>query len=149
MRKESLYLDTSVVNVYRDPRDPFLQKQTHAFWRKLPRFRVFVSEVVIAEIDRAPTLLRVELQEIIEGFSVLPLTGEAEELAQHYVKEGVFSPRDLADATHVAVATTSGIDYLVSWNFRHLVKVQTRRLVNFINQREGYKTVDIVAPSEL
>jgi len=62
---------------------------------------------------------------------------------------GVFVQRDLNDARQVAVATIAMMDYLVSWNFRHLVKVKTRRMVNEINLAAGYRTVEIVAPSEL
>jgi len=149
MRRERLYLDTSVLNVYRDPRDPFLQQKTREFWEKLPRYEVFISEVVLAEIRRASEPVQAELIELSAGMTPLALTEEAVQLAELYLAEGVFSPRDLNDAQHVAVATVAGMDYLVSWNFRHLVKVKTRRLVNLVNAKEGYRSVEIVAPSEL
>ena len=54
-----------------------------------------------------------------------------------------------SDANHVAVAVVNGIQYLASWNFRHLVKIATRRLVNLVNALVGYGQIEIVAPPEL
>ena len=54
-----------------------------------------------------------------------------------------------SDANHVAIAVVHGIGYLASWNFRHLVKVNTRREVNLVNALEGYNPIEIVAPPEL
>ena len=149
MPRERIYLDTSVINVYRDPRDVFLQQQTRLFWANIGTYEPYVSVVVLGEIEAASSTIQQELRELVEGFPVLYLTPEAEQLAEHYINEGIFARRDQNDARHVAVATTGEMDYLVSWNFRHLVRVKTRRMVNEINLQVGYKTVEIVAPSEL
>lgn len=50
---------------------------------------------------------------------------------------------------HVAIAVTNNIGYFCSWNFRHMVKVKTRREVNRINELRGYGTIEIIAPPEL
>lgn len=55
----------------------------------------------------------------------------------------------VADANHVAVAVTHGVGFLASWNFKHLVKVKTRREVNLVNSLNGYGVIEIVAPPEL
>jgi len=52
-------------------------------------------------------------------------------------------------ANHVAIAVTNGIGYFCSWNFTHLVKVNTRREVNLINALKGYGQIEIIAPPEL
>lgn len=154
-RIESVYLDTSVLNVYLVPQDPFLHQQTHLFWLTLNRFRVHVSDVVFNEVDAASEPRRTELVALLESLrtnhdlQVLSLTAATQDLAQQYIDAGVFSERDRNDALHVAAASAAGLDYLVSWNFRHLVRVKTRRMVNLINMQAGYKTVEIVAPSEL
>lgn len=127
MPKERLYLDTSVINVYRDPRDVFLQEQTRLFWTTLDRYQVFVSTVVLGEIGAAPVAIQEDLRTLVEGFGVLDMTPDADQLVERYVQEGVFVRRDINDAKHVAIATTADMDYLVSWNFRHLVRVKTRR----------------------
>jgi len=50
---------------------------------------------------------------------------------------------------HVAIASVHRIPYLASWNFRHLVRVQTRREVSLLNTLRGYDSIEIVAPPEL
>ena len=55
----------------------------------------------------------------------------------------------ISDAEHVSVATVNRMDYVCSWNFRHLVKVSTRREVNLVNALQGYGPVEIIAPPEL
>ena len=74
---------------------------------------------------------------------------EADNLAQEYVRRGVFPEKFASDANHVAIAVVNGIGYLASWNFRHLVRVNTRREVNLGNALEGYNPIEIVAPPEL
>ena len=56
---------------------------------------------------------------------------EIEELAKNYIKEEIFPEKYYDVALHVAIATVNRIDYLLSWNFNHLVKVKTRKLVSF------------------
>lgn len=56
---------------------------------------------------------------------------------------------DYDDALHVAIATVNDIRYLLSWNFKHLVKVKTRRMVSLLNTNYEYSTIEIIAPPEL
>jgi hypothetical protein len=60
-------------------------------------------------------------------------------------------PEDRAgnDLRHVAVATVAAADALVSWNFRHLVNVRTRRAVHAVNLRFGYPLIEIISPEEV
>lgn len=53
------------------------------------------------------------------------------------------------DALHVAIASFNEINYLISWNFEHIVKVKTRKLVNFVNVINGYREIEIISPQEL
>lgn len=53
------------------------------------------------------------------------------------------------DALHLAIASVHGLDYLVSWNFKHIVNVRTRRLVNAVNVNNDLRPLEIVAPLEL
>ena len=85
----------------------------------------------------------------MEGFGVLAFDEEADALAQEYVRRGVFPEIYIDDANHVAIAVTNGIGYFCSWNFTHLVKVNTRREVNAISVLKGYGPLEIFAPPEL
>ena len=49
----------------------------------------------------------------------------------------------------LAIATLNEIDYLLSWNFRHIVKMKTRRIVNIVNLNLGYPDLHLITPTEL
>lgn len=106
--------------------------------------------MVLAEVADTPQQTqRQEMEKLVVDLAVLELNEAAEELAQAYIREGVFSQRYLDDALHVALASVSRIPYLASWNFAHLVKVRTRKEVSLINTLQGYESIEIVAPPEL
>ena len=92
---------------------------------------------------------RARLLELVRPFAVLQVTGEAEALADEYVGREVFPRAARADAIHVAVATVHGVGILVSWNFRHMVKLRTRQLLAAINPLLGYPVLQIVSPLEV
>ena len=78
------------------------------------------------------------------------LTGESEEvkeLTQDYVINKAIAI--IEDAIHVAIAVTHGVGILVSWNYKHLVNVRTKREVNAISLMSGYNPMEIVDPSML
>jgi hypothetical protein len=76
-------------------------------------------------------------------------TEKIRHLARAYIKHGVFPEKYIDDALHVAIASFNQISYIVSWNFEHLVKVKTGRVVNSVNILEGFREIEIVSPQEL
>ena len=151
MIKPKIYLDTTVPSAYCDARTPERQKLTRQFWlERLPDFQPVISDVVLLEIAGTPNVLqRDSMQELVEDFEILALDDDSRKLAIEYVERGIFPEKQLSDANHVAIAVVSDIDYLISWNFKHLVKVNTRRLVNLANILLGFNQIEIIAPPEL
>jgi predicted nucleic acid-binding protein len=151
MHKAKLYLDTSVLSAYLDDRAPDRQRLTQQFWtERVADFQVFLSPLVLSEIaGTSDGARRDQLSDLANEFEVLPLTVEAITLADAYLAQGVFPAHYRSDALHVAVAVVHGCSYLGSWNFKHLVRVRTRREVNLINALRGYQPIEIVAPPEL
>jgi hypothetical protein len=151
MRKQRVYLDTTVPSAMFDERTPDRQRLTSQFWtERLPFFRVVVSSIVLMEIQETPDLKkRGKILELVSGLAVLAFDQEADDLAQGYVKRGIFPAKYTSDANHIAIAVVNGVEFFASWNFRHLVKVSTRREVNLVNALKGYGVIEIVAPPEL
>ena len=148
--KQTVYLDTSVPSAYYDERNLERQKLTREFWKKLAAFDVFISSLVLTEIEglkddnKKRLLLR-----LLEGSEALTISDECERLAREYVSQGIIPKKYVDDARHIAVAVVNSIDYLVSWNFEHIVKVKTRRMVGRVDAEKGYKPIEIIAPPEL
>jgi len=151
MKKETLYLDTSVISAYYDKRTKDRQAATIRFWKEiLPNYQVYISEITVEELgDTKDEILRKNLNKLIQHLKVLKINPKIRDLAKTYIERNVFSERYMDDALHVAVASFYEISYLVSWNFEHLVKVRTRRLVKLVNTLEGFREVEIVSPPEL
>jgi len=74
---------------------------------------------------------------------------EMERLAGLYVASGVVPKRSWADARHIATATLSDVDVLVSWNFKHIVNLRRIRGYNAVNAGLGYQQLEIRTPQEV
>lgn len=148
MRLVTLYLDTSVIGGYFD--DEWMEA-TRELWRQMEvgRWRFLTSAITIDELTNAPENVRELFRETFDAESLVEVTSEVEELAAQYVDKGVIVPRYTDDARHVATCTVAKLDYLVSWNFRHLVNVQREAGFNAVNLLQGYQAVRIVNPLEL
>ena len=151
MKRESLYLDTSVPSAYYDERAKERMEVTIKFWKEvLPHYKTYVSEITVKELeDTKKETLRRKFRNLIKGFKVLKEKKVIRDLARAYIEKEIFSEKYIDDALHVAMASYYEISYLVSWNYEHLVKVKTRRLVNSVNILEGFKGIEIVSPLEL
>lgn len=149
--KLDVYLDTTVPSAYLDDRAPDRQRLTREFWdERLPDLEAVISVLTVKEIEDTPDATkREQMLRLVEGFRVLPVDDEAEELSQEYVRRGVFPEKYVSDASHVAIAVVNGVAHFASWNFRHVVRVATRREVNLVNALKGYGTIEIVAPPEI
>lgn len=145
--KPKIYLDTSVVSVYDDPRIPQRQAQTREFWKTFKNFKVYISEVTIQEINNSPnSKKRKRLLNLVKNFNRLQITEEVEKLAQEYIKKKIIPTRYIDDALHLAITTVNGIDILVSWNCKHLINIKTKHEANKINLIKGYEEIELVEP---
>ena len=147
--KTRVYLDTSVISALFDERTPERLAMTSVFWSKLSGYEVFISELVLEEIERANERVRDKMFSAIKCFKVLKTSKDAEKLAHIYVKQGIFPEKYFDDALHVALASVNQIGILLSWNFTHLVKLKTRRMVSIVNLTENVIPVEIASPPEL
>ena len=148
MRIQGLYLDTSVLGGYFD--DEWM-RPTQELWQQMEtgQWRFFTSLVTAEELEKAPERVRELFRTSFEAESILDITAEMDELADAYLAQGVVTTKYEDDARHVAACTVSRIDFLVSWNFKHLVNVQREAGFNAVNLLHGYSPVRIVNPLEL
>jgi predicted nucleic acid-binding protein len=148
-----LYLDTSVLGGILDRDDPRRVSVSRRLLQALAeRAHVgVISNVIQDELERAPKAVReVILAEIRDIEFELVLEGdESRVLFAAYEALAVIPARYRNDLRHVAAASTARVDALVSWNFRHLVNVRTRRAVHSVNLRLGYPLIEIVSPEEV
>lgn len=86
---------------------------------------------------------------VIDELTMLPLSPDAEALAECLLRTGVLPVRARSDAIHLAVATNTGADYLLTWNCRHLANGQILRRLEAEALREGWRLPTVCTPFEL
>jgi len=145
-----IYLDTSVISALFDERNPERKALTEEFFSKIAIYTTYISELTIAEIERTPDQsLRDKMRQEIKKLSILEVNEAAEELAAEYIKYGAVPGSYFEDAYHISVAVLNEMDYLLSWNFRHIVREKTRDIVRMVNTLRNLKHVEIITPGEL
>ena len=154
MRKLKLYLDTSVWNFFFADDAPEKRDVTKEFFDlvRQGRYEVFISAVVVKEINDAPGPKKAQLGELIKTCPVveLEITEDAGELAKSYMDKGIVPEKKEDDALHVAIATCAEMDALVSWNFQHLANLRKAELFHSVSLAMGYfKKLEIVTPMEV
>ena len=103
-----------------------------------------------AELQNAPENVKQHFESLPKDYvEFVELTEEAFNLAEQYLAENVVGKTSADDCKHIATATIFKVDYLVSWNFKHIVNVFRIRGYNSINLRCGYSQLDIRSPKEI
>jgi len=144
-----LYIDTSVWNfVFETGRSGSSLTREFLELLLLEEYIVVTSDIVRAEILAAPEPRKSNLKNLIGSLPVETIiaSGDARYLANLYVKEGLIPNGEFNDALHIAIATTNRCNFIVSWNFKHMVRAKVIMGVHHINHREGYGLIEIVSP---
>ena len=150
MKKLRVYLDTSVVSALYDEDKPERQQLTRDFFARSAELDMVISPMTLLEINATPNaVLRAKMLELVKPFTVLAGCDEVQRMVELYVSYGVLPPGKYADLLHIAHATVAGINYLLSWNFTHLVKIKTKAMVNMANIAGNYATIEIIPPPEV
>lgn len=146
--KQRIYIDTSVFGGYFDEE---FSEQTHPLFDRIrnEEFLLLFSIVTQTELENAPKKVKELVRSLkAENTEFLETTDEAVDLATKYITEKVVGPTSFADCLHIALATINRADFLVSWNFKHIVNIQKIKGYNSINIKNGYKQLEIRSPRE-
>jgi hypothetical protein len=153
MRVPKAYIETSVFNFVFADDAPDRQQDARQFFDEIRqgRYVPFTSDYVIRELARCSEPKRSAMVGLIDrhGIITLPLDAEAERLAAMYVADGIIPEKYVMDGVHIAIATVHDLDFIVSYNFKHIVKRKTVTMTEGVNLREGYKRVGIFSPTEV
>ena len=146
--KQRLYIDTSVFGGYYD--EEFEEFTKPLFDRILKdEFILLFSTVTQDELENAPMQVRELVKHLKVKFTeFINLTEEAVELATQYIAGKVVGQTSYADCLHIALATIYRADFLISWNFKHIVNIQRIMGYNSINIKSGYKQLEIRSPRD-
>ena len=144
----NIYADTSVFGGVFDTEFSDASKQ---FFKEIDsgRFILVTSAVVAAEIDPAPEHIREFFAKYADHGTIAEVSNEALDLQSKYIDAGVVTKKSLNDALHVAIATVSSCDLIVSWNFKHIVHFDKIPKYNAVNILNDYQSIGIYSPLEV
>ena len=152
---ESVYIETTIISylVSRSSRDVVIaghQQTTQSWWRERRlAFDCYISQAVIDEISLGDPAESTKRRSLVKAMAMLEVTRQAERLAERILESRVIPAKAVRDTTHIALATVHGIDYLLTWNCRHIANAQILRKVSEICRDEGYAMPVVCTPDEL
>ena len=155
MAKPRVYLETSVVSYLtaRPSGDLIVaacQQITRDWWDgRSGAFDLFVSARVIVEAAQGDARAAEARLEALKGIPVLQVTDDVLSLAQRLMAHLRLPEKALEDALHIATAVVSGMDYLLSWNCRHIANAQVAHDVLCFVQSLGYPGTLLCTPQTL
>lgn len=149
MKHLRIYIDTSVLGGCFDREfEPWSNGLMRDF--RAGRLVPVLSDVTAAEVASAPEPVRDLHQEMLAlAGAVLPVTTVVLGLVARYEAKKILGAKFRVDMQHIALATIAGVDALVSWNFRHIVRLEKIRLFNAVNVESSFRVLSIRSPREV
>lgn len=150
----SVYVETSVASYYAETRETVeamaWRQATRRWWAKAPgKYRLVTSEYVFAELQRAPEPKRSEALRILEPVELLDPRPETDDVIAYYMEHKLMPQDATGDAAHLAMASLARVDFLVTWNLRHLANVHKLHHAEVLNARLKLPTPQMVTPYSL
>ena len=126
------------------------QQITQEWWANhRDKFELFISQTVLEEATVGDQEAAQQRVKAVENLPLLEITEEAASLAKDLVRLGPLPKKAEVDALHIAIAVTNKVDYLLTWNCKHLANATLRGQIERVCRARGDEPVVICTPEEL
>jgi predicted nucleic acid-binding protein len=152
--KRKIYVETSVISyLTARPSKTILgaahQQLTLAWWESRNQYELFVSESVLRECGVGDPEAAEKRLSMVSDVPLLIITEQALDIAESLVRQGIIPLKAAEDALHIAVATVNDVDYLLTWNCRHIANPEIQRNIAAYLEQIGLFLPFICTPEEL
>lgn len=153
--KPRLYLETTIPSYLVARRSALAriaadQQTTQDWWDyRREEYEVFVSEAVLDEVGDGDAGFAARRLALLAGLPRLQFTPEAEAVAVCLLRDDIIPPKAATDAVHVALAAVHGMDYLLTWNCKHIHNLKLERRIETACQSFGFRCPLICTPAEI
>jgi len=149
-----VYIGASVPSAYvsnrSDPGSLYRRAVTRQWWHEeAQRYELTTSVATLEELSRGNYPGRDEAIALVQGLPLLELNDEVENVAELYIRHHLMPDEEGGDALHLAIASVHEVDYLLTWNIRHLANPNKVEHMTVINRRLGLMTPTILSPETL
>ena len=151
----SVYIESSIISYLaaRPSRDLVIaghQAVTAEWWdNHRLRYDVYVSPLVVEEISAGDASAAEKRLSVVADIPSVSIAAGAESLASALLASNAVPENCARDALHIAIAATQGMDYLVTWNFKHINNASTRTMVVNVVSNSGFVCPVLCSPEEL
>jgi len=151
----SVYIETSVISYLaartsHDVVTAARQAITEEWWtERRPSFELFISTLVEEEIASGEPDAASRRLDVVSGIPSLAVSYGAEELAENLLAAGAVPIGSPEDALHIGIAAANGVEFLLTWNFKHINNAQTKAAIVDVIERQGFLCPILCSPEEL
>ena len=152
---KSVYVESSVISyltarLSRDIVTSARQNITTEWWESYrSSYDLYISELVLEEISSGDSAASSARLTVTEKMAVLVATDSAKELARTLLAQGALPANSIEDAMHISIAAVQGVDFLLTWNFKHINNANTRNRIERVIDAAGYTCPVLCSPEEL
>ncbi len=152
--KPTVYIETTIPSLLtawpsRDLLIAAAQAATREWWETRDRYELCVSEEVLREAGRGDAAAAAQRLAAIGDCIILPVTGDVERLTERILDAGLIPSRAIRDAIHIAVTAVHRVDYLLTWNCRHINNATIQRRLEAVCRAAGHELPVICTPNGL
>lgn len=152
---DTVYIETTVVGniagrIHPHPEMAARQRKTRKWWNSAPsRFRLLISQLVLDECSDGDASAAQERIDEVSHLPRLDITENAHALAEALITAKVIPASEPRDALHIAIAATNCVQYLVTWNFKHIANATLRQAIGDVCRANGFEPPIICTPEEI
>ncbi len=153
--KESVYIETSILGYLtaRSTNNKFISANmeiTQAWWSdRRNSFTLYTSQAVVNEVAKGDINIASQRLEILRDFQLLEINQAVRDLAMKFLSFSNLPPKANIDAIHIATATVHNLDYLLTWNCKHIANAQIQKKLAQISRNCNYELPILCTPYEL
>ncbi|MCC5623843.1 type II toxin-antitoxin system VapC family toxin [Nostoc sp. CHAB 5715] len=116
---------------------------TKEWWEsRRSAFTLYVSQVVLDEVAQGDIEIAAQRLEVLNGLALVELNPDVRNLSAQFLTRSNLPPKASDDAVHIAAATVHGLDYLLTWNCKHIANAQIQRKLAEISLDERISVTD-------
>jgi predicted nucleic acid-binding protein len=151
----SAYIESSIISYLTSRPSRYVVKAgrqaiTSDWWLKSKnQYEIYISVLVEEEISGGDPIAAAKHLEAVANISSIFITSEAQLLADALVASKAVPDNSVRDALHIAIAATQGIDFLLTWNFKHINNAETKAVIARVVEADGWVCPILCSPEEL
>jgi hypothetical protein len=153
--KRRVYVETTIASylIARPSRDLIVaahQELTIQWWTShRERFDLYISDLVLIESARGDRQAAAKRLVELQGITLLAVDQNARDLARKFLESNLIPAKAVEDAFHVAIATTQGMDFLLTWNCRHIANAEVMDRLEAVCLEAGFQMPILCTPEQL